>query len=159
MNAVQRRRHGIVATALVAALGLAGCAKASHFQSGAARDTGPATVRHAKGSTAMEVVLTAEAARRIGIRTATIRHAPALQGRRGAAARAVIPYAAVLYDAEGRAFAYTNPSGLVYIRRSLRIARIDGRRAFLSKGPPAGTRVVTVGAAELLGVEDGVDAG
>jgi hypothetical protein len=33
------------------------------------------------------------------------------------------------------------------------VDRIQGTRAFLSRGPAAGTRVVTVGAAEVYGTE------
>jgi hypothetical protein len=70
---------------------------------------------------------------------------------------AVIPYAAVIYDAEGHAFTYTSPRPLTFVRAPIRVDRTEGRLAFLAKGPPAGTRVVTVGAQELLGVEYGVE--
>ena len=42
---------------------------------------------------------------------------------------------------------------LVYVRAPIDVIRIDGDRALLSDGPPLGTEVVTVGAAELLGTE------
>ncbi len=37
------------------------------------------------------------------------------------------------------------------------VQRFKGKTAFLKKGPPAGTRVVTVGGDEILGVEEGVE--
>jgi hypothetical protein len=45
---------------------------------------------------------------------------------------------------------------LTYERQAVGIARIDGDTAVLRSGPAPGTRVVTVGAQELLGAELGV---
>jgi hypothetical protein len=70
--------------------------------------------------------------------------------------RKVIPYAAVLYDARGDTWAYTTPEPLRFVRQPIKIDYVDGNQAVLLDGPPAGTPVVTVGAAELLGVEIGV---
>jgi hypothetical protein len=46
---------------------------------------------------------------------------------------------------------------LVFIRHQISIDRVEGESAILSEGPDAGTKVVTVGAAELIGTEFGVD--
>jgi hypothetical protein len=59
----------------------------------------------------------------------------------------------VLYDTEGKTWTYTNPEPLVFVRHLVTIDHIDGDKAFLADGPPAGTKVVTVGAAELYGSE------
>ena len=66
-------------------------------------------------------------------------------------------FAALLYDADGRSWAYTNPTPLTFVREPVTVDRVDGDRAYLRSGPAPGTAVVTVGAAELLGVEYGVD--
>ena len=63
----------------------------------------------------------------------------------------------MLYDAEGETFTYTSPSRLTFVRRPIDVARIAGAVALLEAGPPAGTAVVTVGAAELFGTEYGVE--
>ena len=68
----------------------------------------------------------------------------------------VVPYAAVLYDARGNTWAYTNPKPLTFVRHAIHIAYIKGDLAVLSDGPPSGTEVVTVGAAELFGAETGI---
>ncbi|HKS78151.1 MAG TPA: hypothetical protein VJQ07_04710 [Gaiellaceae bacterium] len=94
------------------------------------------------------MTLTAEAARLLGVRTRRVRS-------EGGGKRTVIPYDAVLYDADGGTWTYTSPNPLVYERADIRIARIDGRSAILTSGPPAGTRVVTAGATEIWGVEFG----
>jgi hypothetical protein len=70
--------------------------------------------------------------------------------------RKVIPYAAVLYDAKGNTWVYTNPEPLVFVRQSIQIDTIVGDDVFLGDGPPVGTAVVTVGGAELYGTEFGV---
>jgi hypothetical protein len=70
--------------------------------------------------------------------------------------RKVIPYAAVLYDAKGQTWVYTNPEPLVFIRQPIQIDTVRSDEAILVDGPPIGTAVVTVGGAELYGAEFGV---
>jgi hypothetical protein len=67
--------------------------------------------------------------------------------------RKVVPYAAVLYDTRGDTWVYTNPEPLVFVRHRVSVDYIEGDLAVLSDGPPSGTPVVTVGAAELFGIE------
>jgi len=110
-----------------------------------ATEAEPASVRVGKGSDAGEVTLSADAARRLGIRTAPV----IPRGPRGEA----IPYDAVLYDPSGQTFTYTSPKPLVFVRHPIEVRRIHGPQAFLSSGPPVGTKVVTVGSQELFGVE------
>ena len=43
-----------------------------------------------------------------------------------------------------------------FVRRRVELARVVEDLAVLRRGPPAGTSVVTVGAAELFGTEFGV---
>jgi hypothetical protein len=73
----------------------------------------------------------------------------------GAGGRSVVPYSAVLYDAHGATWVYTNPESLVFVRERVSVDRIDGDRVILTDGPPAGTTIVTVGGAELLAAELG----
>jgi hypothetical protein len=68
----------------------------------------------------------------------------------------VVPYAAVLYDARGNTWVYTNPTPLTFVRHAIHIDYIEGDLAVLSDGPPSGTEVVTVGPAELFGAETGI---
>ena len=67
----------------------------------------------------------------------------------------VVPYAAILYDMYGGAWVYTHTESQVYTRRRVEIKRIQGDIAVLSRGPEAGTKVVTAGAVELFGTEFG----
>ena len=90
------------------------------------------------------VRLSADTAERIDLQTAQVRP----NGR-----RTVVPHLAVIYSPEGGAFVYTRPEQLTYVRAPIEVARVVDDRALLSTGPPAGTVVVTVGAAELLATE------
>jgi hypothetical protein len=138
-----------LAVAVVAAVVIALAAGSPSDDTGAAPEAPPATVEPIKGTDLSTVTLSADAARRLGIRTAPV----LARGAHGAA----IPYAAVLYDADGRTYTYTSPKPLVFVRHPIRVIRIQGARALLSSGPPAGTRVVTVGSQELYGSEYDVE--
>lgn len=110
---------------------------------------GAATVKVGKGGL-KTVVLIPSAAKRLGIKTARVSSVLV-----GGSERAVIPYTAVLYDTNGDTWTYTSPKPLTYVRHDVRVDEIDGNRAVLSKGPLPGAAVVTVGSAELWGVEYG----
>lgn len=135
--------------ALVAASALlAGC------QQGIAanNEPEPAVVETIAGSQAHRLVLTGEAVQRLGIKTETVTAATA-------GGPAVIPMSAVLYDPDGSTWTYTNPEPRTYIRERVTIVKVENDRATTSSGPAAGTAVVVVGSAELLGTENGVGGG
>jgi hypothetical protein len=108
----------------------------------------PGRVERIEGTNLNRVILTAAAVKRLGVATEPIRDEQP--------ARRTMPYAAVLYDASGAAWTYTNPEPLVFVRQPVTVDAIQGDRAVLSGGPPTGMRVVTVGATELYGTEFGV---
>jgi hypothetical protein len=143
------RRMGMVAILVVLALALPGCKEAPAEEEGA---SDLATVEPIEGSDVSQVTLSEEAAGRLDIETAPVETA----GKTDGSARTTIPYAAILYDPAGDSWTYTNPEPLVFVRAPIDVIRIDGEQALLSSGPPPGTEVVTVGAAELLGTEYGV---
>jgi RND family efflux transporter MFP subunit len=68
----------------------------------------------------------------------------------------VVPRAAVLFDAFGGAWVYEARDNGVFVRQRVALADFIDGAAVLRQGPPAGTRVVTAGAAELFGTEFGV---
>ena len=96
------------------------------------------------------VTFTAEGARRVGLRTA-----PAI--REGGAT--VVPYDALIYDGAGKAYVYTSPAPLSYVRLEVRVDRVEGDRVLLARGPRPGTRVVTVGASQVYGAENEIEGG
>jgi hypothetical protein len=95
-----------------------------------------------------KVILIEEAAKRLGIETAEVGPLPAgLES---------VPYSAVIYDAEGQSWVFTTGEALSYVKAPITIDRIEGDTAILAAGPPVGTAVVSQGAEELFGVEDGI---
>jgi multidrug efflux pump subunit AcrA (membrane-fusion protein) len=65
----------------------------------------------------------------------------------------VVPYEALIYDPEGKTYVYVVTKPLSFQREEVEVDRIEGDRVLLSAGPAAGTKVVTVGAAEAYGTE------
>lgn len=96
------------------------------------------------------LTLSAKAAERLGIETADVED-------RGA--RTVVPYASVIYDAQGTTWTYVAIEPLRFERAQIVVESIGGDEALLTDGPPVGTPVVIVGAAELYGAETGVSGG
>jgi hypothetical protein len=117
----------------------------------ATADAPPATIMPVAGSQIPRLELTSGAIQRLGIATQPVRPAPASAAATGA--REIIPYSAVVYDTDGSTWAFVNTVPRSYLRQPVTIAAISGNVALLSKGPPVGARVVTVGSAELLGTE------
>lgn len=135
---------GLVLIAASASLSACSEAPGSSYSSETASHHEPARLEPIKGTDVQRVIFSAEGAKRVGIQTAAIRQ----NGQ-----EKVMPYGAVIYDAEGNAYAYTAPEPLTFVRQEIGIERMDGNRVVLSDGPPAGTRVVTVGTAEVYGTE------
>jgi hypothetical protein len=110
----------------------------------------PAQIEHIEGTELSRVILTEKAAERLDIATVPVRE---VLVKRAGALRRVVPYGAVLYDAHGETWVYTSPAARTFVRHAIGVDFIDGEEAVLSEGPPSGTLVVTVGAAELFGTE------
>jgi hypothetical protein len=112
----------------------------------------PATVEHVEGSDDVSrLTLTPKAVERLGIQTTPLSEAT-VAGKK----RKVVPYGAVLYEADGKTSVYVSSAPNTYVREPITVEFIEGDRAVLSAGPAAGTAIVTVGAAELYGTETGV---
>ena len=112
-----------------------------------------AVVEPIEGSELSNVILSEEAAERLGIETATVGDANVESAAGETAMRKVIPYSAVLYDVNGGTYVYISPEPLTFVRAPITVDNIDGETAVLLDGPSTGTAVVTVGAAELFGAE------
>jgi hypothetical protein len=130
---------------IAAGVSLSACGEASTgYDYETASHHEPAKLEPIKGTDVQRVIFDAVAAKRVGLQTAPIR-----QNGEGK----IMPYAALIYDAEGNTYAYTAPEPLTFVRKEIEIDRVDGDSVVLSDGPPAGTEVVTVGAAEVYGTE------
>jgi hypothetical protein len=147
--AVWGRRISMILAAAALALIINGLSSLAFRDSSAseAETLPPGRVEHVDGTNINRIVLTAEAAKRLGIATQPVREKQKHK---------LVPYAAVLYDASGGTWTYTNPEPLVFVRVRVTIEVIQGDQAILAQGPATGTLVVTVGATELYGTEFGV---
>jgi hypothetical protein len=146
---MHRPKGWLAASLLVlVALSLAACAKNSPEEEAPQE---PAKVEKIAGTDVNRIELTKQAVQRLGITTASVRDlAPPVAGH------TVIDDSAVIYDPNGRAFVYTSPAPLVYVRAPVTVETIHGNTAQLTNGPPLGTAVVTVGAPELYGIDSGI---
>jgi len=121
----------------------------------AAAPTEPAvTVEEIEGSELERLTLSESAAKRLGVETSSVRSASG-----SGVGRTVVPYSAVVYDAAGTPWAYENVEGLTFVRHALTVESVADGEAVLSKGPAVDASIVTLGAAELYGVEKGVGGG
>lgn len=123
---------------VVLALGAAALAGCTEVESESETGYEPSKLRKT------HVEFTPEGANRTGLRTEVVERT----GR-----RVSVPYAALLYDPEGKTYVYTSPKELHYVKAEVRVARVESGRVVLARGPPPGTRVVTTGAAEVYGTE------
>ena len=139
-EAGRRRAAGMAALLLAGGL-LAGCAGQSSV---ATTFEQPVALGSVDGSALPTLTLTPEAKVRIGLETAVVQ-------QDGAGLH--LPYAALLYKADGTTWVYTSPKDLVYTRHAVTVGRVDGNSVLITVGPPAGTTVVVTGAAELFGAE------
>jgi len=148
INRKCRRQLRAACTGLILIAGVVSLSACGEASSGYDYETAshhvPAKLEPIKGTDVQRVIFDAEAAERVGLKTAPIR-----QNGQGT----VIPYDAVIYGADGKTYAYKAPEPLSYVRQEIEIDHVAGDSVMLSDGPPAGTEVVTVGAAEVYGTE------
>lgn len=143
-----KHRGWLVPLAIAALLAVGGCTGDS---ASVAQGEPPAVKEPADENGLSRITLSASAAERLGIEVGQVADAAA-EGD----TRKIMPYGALIYDPDGSTWAYTNPEGLVYVRAPLTVDRVEGDQVLLLDGPPSGTDVVRVGAAELYGIEYGI---
>jgi hypothetical protein len=136
-----RLRRAAPTALIVAAVALPGC---TEVESTTEEGYQPAKLEEVEGSELKQVTLTPEGAERTGLRTAPVQ----LSGR-----QRVVPYAALIYDGDGKTYVYVTSKPLSFQRSAVVVDRIDDARARLRTGPPVGSRVVTTGASEVYGAE------
>lgn len=144
------RSRGIAAALLVAGgLTLTGClSSASGAAPAAPAAEQPATLMENPDGGPGVVRLSAAAQQRLDVRTSAVV---------ASGGGLVIPYGAVVYEPDGSSWAYVLTAPRTYQRQAIAIQGITGDQVQLTWGPAAGTQVVTQGAAELVGVETGID--
>ncbi len=67
----------------------------------------------------------------------------------------VVPLSAIFRDIYDGAWVYENTAPRTYVRRRVNVTHVIGDVAILANAPPVGTKVVSVGVAEISGTEFG----
>jgi hypothetical protein len=130
-------------------LGASGCSEAGASNESNAETA--VTVESAGEDEPARLTVSERGQERLGLSTEPVR---AVSGQPGVTE--AVSYSAVVYDADGKSWAYSSPSPRTYIRVRLEINSISGKTVLLKSGPPVGTQVVVVGAPELVGAEAGI---
>ena len=151
---VERRRSlhaaaiaAFAAIAVGALLALSGCTqKSSATQSPAPKH---ASIERVEAEGINRIRLSDEAATRLRLQYVEAR---------ADGDRAIVPYEALLYDPTGKEWVYVSPSPQVFERKPVKVDLIEGKDVIYASGagPAPGSRVVTMGAVELFGIEFGV---
>jgi hypothetical protein len=144
------RSYGIASLFVAAALGLAGCQTAASGSEAEEAIAAAASVETAEDGGPARLTLTEDSVERLRLETAPVE---------GSGTSLTIPYAAVVYDADGATWAFVEVDERVYQRQAITITSVDGDRVRISEGPEPGAEVVIVAAAELVGVEAGISGG
>lgn len=139
--------HWIIVVLIIAGFQFSACAPKEVM----AEKIQPFQLEPVDGTDLKRVILTERAVERLDIQISAVRDEQ-VNGSK----RKVVPYAAIIYDLQGATWLYTNPAPLTFVRESITVDFIEGDTAVLVNGPPSGTDVVIVGAAELYGAETGV---
>ena len=126
---------------------LSGCQKQSTAQ---VKHEHPATVDRADASGISRVTLSEDAMQRLAIHTDAVTEE---KSPRKDAIQKAVPYSALIYDPQGKTWVYTSPQPRVFVRAAIDVDYIQGGLVYLLSGPETGTRVATVGVAELYGTE------
>jgi hypothetical protein len=134
----------VLVLACAATMGLSGCATVKTTAAPAGQ---AASTMEKAGPDLNRLTLTDKAVERLGVTTVKV--------AKGEGSPLQVPYGALVYDANGKTWVYTNPEPRTYIRAAVTVDKIADNKVQLRSGPPAGTDVVTVGAAELFGAEFG----
>ena len=139
----KRRLVGVLVIACLAGGPVAACGEVPEAAP-AATGLEAATLEEVEGQNVSRITLTEKAAERLGVTTGAVE---TVEGK------LQVPYSSLIYDASGVTWVYTNPEPLVFIREPVAVERIEAPTVKLASGPQPGTKIVTVGAAELLGAE------
>ena len=137
---LRRAFQGFV-VAVVATASLVGCAE---IEVPLAEPYEPAKLETPGPDQPARVILTEEAAHRVGLQTTKVRLEDG---------DLEVEHAALVFDKKGKPWVFTVVGPRTYVRAPVGIKEIDDELMILSSGPPPGTEVVTVGAIELWGTE------
>lgn len=135
----------------VIGLQLAGCSKPASYTK-----VEPFSTKKENGIN--KVTFTEKAMERAAVKTAPLQEGK-VDGADNASPRPFVPYSALMYVPTGETFIYTSPTPRTFVRQAVNVDYIAKDVVVLKDGPPKGTEIVTVGAAEIFGAEVGNGGG
>ena len=141
---MKREHRWVVAALLLGALVLPACREVTTEEPTVNE---PYRLEPVEGTDVSRVILTEDAAQRIGLETATVVES---------GAGSVVPASAIWIDVDGQEWVYTSPEALTFVREPVVVGRYQDDAAILEDGPEPGTEVVAVGVPELIGSELGI---
>ena len=142
---MNRHVAAAVAATVLTAVTAAGCAA---VKSSTKPGYEPVHLETPSSTTEPKIVkFTEEAARRVGVATEVVRAADG---------RLVVPSMSLIFEKSGQVLVFQSTDPLTYHRVPVVLVKDDGTKAQLSSGPAVGSRVVTVGANQVWGAEQGV---
>ena len=145
MTSQKPQRRLPLAAAVCAALAftLPACAQPSVTPASVAE--APAKVEKNVNTGIAKLTLTQRGVERLDLKTEPV--------AAGTGTDVLLPYASLLYDANGKTWVFTNPAPRVYERQAVSVTKVEAGTVTANAGPAVGAAVVTVGAAELFGAE------
>ena len=147
-------RQGTRRAALACAVAAALAATAAGCSISGSEASPPPTAQLERTSHGVSVVLTPLGAQRIALRTG---QATVVKGTGATSGQVAVPYDALVYEPSGDPAVYVATGTLTYTRYLVPVTVIAGQTVYLKPGIlPANATVVTQGAEELLGVQNGV---
>ena len=140
-----------IAAVAVASLQLAGCNKPSGY-------TKVEPFKTEKENGINKITFTEKAMERVGVKTVALQEGK-IKGAENADARPFVPYSSLMYVPTGETFIYISPKPRTFVRQAVNVDYIVDDFVVLKDGPPKGTEVVSIGAAEIFGAEVGNGGG
>lgn len=143
----QKKTLILITLFFIASLFLAACGN----QPAAATKSEPAEVEPMGDTGLNQITLTERANERLDIQVADVQ-----QAEMNGSEMLVVSTAALIYDLQGNTWVYIKSAPLTYHREPVMVDHIDGEMVYLKEGLSMDTEVVTVGVAELYGIDTGV---
>ncbi|MGH9148313.1 MAG: hypothetical protein ACRD1Q_16500 [Vicinamibacterales bacterium] len=113
----------------------------------------PVEVKKIEGLEVNRITMTDKALERIDLKTDQVREQTV---SRSALPRKVVPHSALIYGPKGESWVYTNPQPRTFVKHMVDVDYVEGGLAVLKDGPPPGTVIVSMAAAEVYGADTGV---
>lgn len=112
----------------------------------------PAHLEKIDGTDLNRVIMSEKAMERLGIKSGEVRE-EMVTYKGKTAKRLVVNYSSLIYSPQGITWVYISPEPRVFVRHEIKVDFITNDLVVMTEGPPVGTKVATVGVAEIYGTD------